>query len=311
MDVEERIKKVFADSTSKGEAFTLFSSNHPLGIYVGYDEIGRKSMAIIMNAKHESVDSSKIINVEFNDRYDGATELLFSLTDNTFEDLFYKFCEDVIVNTFYASPDDGFAPVILRWNLWLEFFKKKNLLLSRSEIMGLIGELLFIDNYMLPKYGMEKSMEAYIGVKKSHKDFELDETWYEVKATYNGSTSVTISSLEQLDSTRVGHLEVVFLDEATNIDSDESISLNTIVERVRNKLDIRDAKKFDDKMIKVGYVYNPKYDEYLFMPIAAFGYKVENGFPRLTKDMVPNGVSKAKYEIDISSIKSFEEEAWI
>ena len=47
--------------------------------------------------------------------------------------------------------------------------------------MGLIGELLFLRDEMIPTKGLDAALESWMGPEKTHKDFSYDNDWYEVK----------------------------------------------------------------------------------------------------------------------------------
>ena len=106
------------------EAYSRYDSDHPLDIFLGIDEQGRKSLVVTLKGVREKVTSSKTIAVDFFVRPDGRSSLRFSLEDDDLRDLFYKFCEDLIESTRIGNSEDGFAPVIRRWETWISFFQR-------------------------------------------------------------------------------------------------------------------------------------------------------------------------------------------
>ncbi len=286
------------------ETYRRYDGQHPLDIFLGLDGSRRKTLVITLQADKEKVVSSKNITVEFFSRGDGRVSLKFSLENNDLSDIFYKFCEDVIESTRSAKPSGGFSLAISRWNTWIDFFAKEALPLSQNEVMGLIGELYFLKNFMFKKYGIKESLEAFIGTNKAHKDFEIDDTWFEVKAIHNGKRSVQISSIEQLDSEKDGNLVVVTLDQST-LNSDGYITINKIVNEVRGILSDNQAADFDEKMRRAKFISNQKYDEFVYRFVNETFYVVNGDFPRVTKKNLPPGITKANYEIDISAIERY------
>jgi secreted PhoX family phosphatase len=81
--------------------------------------------------------------------------------------------------------------------------------------------------------------------------------------------------------------------------------LNELITDFRNSLDRKWQLKFDEKMRKIGYLADERYDEYIYLFTRNDEYKVSDGFPKLSKDELPNGITKASYEIDISAIQEF------
>jgi len=290
---------------AKLETYSRYDGVHPLDVFLGIDDHGRKSLVITLKANRERVASSKTIDADFFKRTDGRYSLRFSLEDDDLKDIFYKFCEDIVESTRNSDPGNGFAPIVHRWDTWISFFQKSALPLSESEIIGLIGEIHFLKNVMAKKYGISRALEAFIGVDRAHKDFEIDDTWYEIKTTHYGARSVGISSIEQLDATNSGKLEIITLDQSTP-GTAENMSLNSIVHQFRELLDSKQLLEFDEKLRKSNYVEDARYDDYNYLFIRRDEYEVAEEFPRITSGTLPNGITKASYEIDISAIQQFK-----
>ncbi len=300
----DRIKELFEEQPT--ESYKRYDDVHPLDIYLGTNDDGLKSLAVIMDADKEPVDSSRTIAVDYYVRGNNSTMLSFGLEDNTLSDLFYSFCDDIIENTRGSDPKDGFSPIINRWNTWIKFFSRVSLPLTESEIRGLIGEVYFLGEFMIPKYGVEKSLEAFIGIDKAHKDFEIKDTWYEVKTIHNGAHTTKISSIEQLDSDKEGTLAVVTLDQGT-LGLDDCVTLNGIVNDFRSYVGSKYSGIFDEKMRKAGYIFDERYDEYTYIVISMDRYIVADEFPRIRKDTLPAGIVKADYELDLATVEDYKE----
>jgi hypothetical protein len=297
-----RIRDLLEGQTT--ESYSRFDSGHPYDVYLGADQQGRKSLALIMKAKKEKVTSTKTITVQFFKRDDGTLLLSFGLEDDSLKDIFYKFCEDIIETTRLGNGEDGFSPVIERWNTWVKFFAKTALPLSEGEVLGLIGEIYFLQNFMVEKYGLDKALESYIGAGRAHKDFEIQDTWYEVKSVHNGARSVKISSVEQLDSELPGRLEIITFDQGTP-GTTGNLTLNGIIADFRNTLGRKWQLVFDEKLREFNYIHDERYDDHNYIFIRIDEYDVSEGFPKISKHILPNGVTKASYEIDISAIQQF------
>lgn len=286
------------------DTYSRFDSSHPYDIYLGKDSSGRKSLAIILNAEKENITSTKNISVEYFKRSDSETMIRFSLDDSELSEIFYKFCEDIIESTRNSDAKDGFRPIVERWNTWIQFFQKTALPLTESEVLGLIGEVYFLSNVMIEKYGHEAALESYIGTDKAHKDFVTNDTWHEVKSIHHGVRAVKISSIEQLDSPTLGLLEVLTFDQGTP-NAIGNITLNTIISEFRSTLDNKWRLLFDEKMRKTSYVEDGRYDEYNYLFIKIDEFRVDDRFPKLVKASLPTGITKASYEIDLSAIEGF------
>jgi putative PD-(D/E)XK family protein DUF4420 len=287
------------------ETYSRYDGEHPLDIFLGIDSAGRKSLVLTLQADKVRVISSKTITVTFFNRDDGRTSLRFSLEDDDLKDLFYKFCEDIIESTRSSKQVDGFSSVIERWNTWINFFSKTSLPLSESEVLGLIGEICFLQKVMVEKYGLDDALESYIGTDKAHKDFEIHDTWHEVKSIHYGVRSIKINSIEQLDSKYPGKLEIITFDQGTS-NSEGNITLNGLVSDFKHSLDHKWQLLFDEKMRKANYIKDERYDDYNYIFVGIDEYNVTDRFPKISKDILPNGITKASYEIDISAIQQYK-----
>ncbi len=301
----ERIQKLLEDHGT--ESYSRYDSDHPFDVFLGVDRAGRKSLALVMDAKRERITSTKTIEAQFYKREDGKLMLSFSLEDDDLNDIFYKFCEDIIESTRLNQKENSFAPAIDRWNTWIQFFSKSVLPLSENEILGLIGEIYFLENVMIQKYGLDLAFESYIGSDLAHKDFEVQNTWYEVKSIHNGVRAVKISSIEQLDSDIDGKLVILTFDQSTP-SYEGNITLNKLIGDFRSKLDRKWQLLFDQKMRKARYIEDERYDDYNHIFVGLDAYSVSGNFPKLTKVGLPHGISKASYEIDISAIQEFKDQ---
>lgn len=299
----DRIKQLLEDHPN--ESYQRYDAEHPFDIYLGTDQAGRKSLALVLEARRERITSTKTIDAQFYKRDDGKLMLAFSLIDDQLKDIFFKFCEDIIESTRLNTKEDGFAPAVDRWNTWISFFSKSSLPLSENEVLGLIGEIYFLQTVMIEKYGNEVALDSYIGTDRAHKDFEVNDIWYEVKSIHNGVRAVSISSIEQLDANIAGNLEIITFDQSTAT-YEGNITLNMLVSGFRSTLDRKWQLLFDEKMRKANYIEDERYDEYNFIHVSTDEFTVSDEFPRLTKSSMPMGITKASYEIDISAIQRFK-----
>lgn len=302
--VNEIIKKF--DELKGTIGYKRIDSNHPLDIYIGFDENGKKSFAIITDGEIDNVSSTKMIEVKFVKRTDERYNFSFSLIDSSMSDLFYIFCNDLISSSQNLKLISPLKFVIERWKSWLNLFQSPHsLILNENEIRGLLGELVFLKNRMFIKYGIEKSIASWIGVNKAHKDFEIDDTWYEVKTISQNAITVKISSIEQLDSNIDGTLVVVKL-EPTNYSVNDHLQLNKLINSIYELIDDEILKnEFTNKLITVGYYYAEEYDKYIYSNKGIEYYLVDEKFPRLKKEELKDGIVRVSYELYLNNLKDF------
>lgn len=300
MNVAERYKEFVYPSK-----FSRVDSNHILELHIGLDEKGRKSIELRAKYKPRKVISSGAIEVN-QYKKDAYNTIRFSLCNEEISGLFYKFCDDLIEQTRGLTDEsEGYQAIVNRYYQWKKLFTSKgNNLLSEYEVMGLIGEILFLQRYLKPIIGLEEGLAGWSGQEMTHKDFSYQDSWYEVKTVSSGKNTVKISSIEQLESDVPGELIVYKLEKMSEMY--DGITLNKLVFDTANMFPIQDDRdKFLNKVALLGYMYNNYYDTLVFEVKKFTRYKVFDGFPVLTKDNLPAQIVKASYEIDLAQIKDF------
>ena len=294
------------DTFSVPQYFSRVDTDHILELYIGLDEKGRKSIELRSDFNPRIVKGPSAIEVNryYNQKY---KTLRFSLTDEEISGLFYTFCEDLIEQTRDLKDEKGgYNAIVLRFHQWKKMFvSSKKDFLNESQIMGLIGELLFLRDILSKRIGLSEALRSWSGQELTHKDFSYGETWTEVKTIRRSSQAVHITSLEQLDSIRDGELAVYALEKMSS--GYDGITLNKLIVKIRNLFaDSDDRDLFMAKVALQGYEYHNYYDDFVFELIYSKMFKVCAGFPKLTPQDVPEAILKASYDIDLNKIEEFE-----
>lgn len=141
----------------------------------------------------------------------------------------------------------------------------------------------------------------------SRSGFRFEDFWYEIKTTNIGTISVRISSVEQLDTNRLGQLCVVLLDEAGG-ELENVISLNSIIGSIRNLIekDIEAIQIFGQRLDEIGYIDRREYSEDLFVLRKIHRFRVDQQFPCMRQVIIPASVSKVTYDLNIEALSSFK-----
>ena len=100
--------------------------------------------------------------------------LLFSFNGNDGITIFYKFCEDLINQTANYKGESPYSEIVNRYNQWRKMFYASKNILSEQEIQGLIGELLFLRDFGIKKYGSTCALNSWSGPEPTHKDFSYE-----------------------------------------------------------------------------------------------------------------------------------------
>lgn len=298
------IKSQFS-AFSRPEYFSRIDDEHILDLHIGLDEKGRKSIELRSMFKPVKVTGTSAIDVTQYTKPEYNT-IRFSLKDDDMSGLFYKFCEDIIEQTKdLKNEKDGYKAITTRFFQWKKMFVlSKNTFLTEPEIMGMIGEILFLRGPLADEIGLSEALKSWSGQELTHKDFSCSDKWYEVKTISRGNTTVRISSLEQLDSDKNGELIVYSLEKMSP--AYNGISLNKLILETRQMfLSADDADTFLAKVAMQGYEYNNYYDEFVFEASGLTRYKVTEQFPKLTHANVPKEITKANYDLALAEIMSF------
>ncbi len=299
------IEKMFSKIKNNSE-YIRVSDDHPLELYIGLNEKGMKTLrfngifSVVKLVGNNILEIKQVKTANYN-------SLLFSFNGNDGISIFYKFCEDLINQTANYKGKAPYFEIVNRYNQWRKMFYASKNILSEQEIQGLIGELLFLRDYGIKKYGSTCALNSWSGPEPTHKDFSYENDWYEIKSISNTKNVVSISSIEQLDSNIDGHLYIYYLEKMSL--EFNGINLNLLVDEIYNSLRLgTDKDIFADKLQQAGYVYNGIYDNFVYNLTKVERYKVSKEFPKIKREALPLGIASVRYEVEISVIKKFMEE---
>lgn len=304
MNIQEKF-----DKGAENRTYIRIDSEYKVNVFLGYNDDGQMSMVITEPGKETLVKSSKLIDVKLKRREDGKMALSFELLDGSYKSMFLIFCNDMIRVCELAGSNMAISNALTRWKYWKEMFgKKKSHILDKNEIKGLIGELLELKNHIWKEWDETKAISSWMGPLEGHKDFEIDDTWYEVKSVSENALQVKISSLEQLDSDIDGNLVVIKLED-TSTTNVNSINLNSLVRKIDGEINDPDNRAlFWDRLDNMGYAYDDEYDNYCFLYKGTQYYSVTSEFPRLTRSEVDSSIGNASYTILLNGIIRFKKD---
>jgi hypothetical protein len=285
--------------------FTRISPLHIIDLFVGLDEHGRYAIKYRGQFTPETGIKS-VAGIEVNQyQNEDFNTLQFSLTYNDNKELFFTFCEDIIETTrIITDKRKAYRTILDRFYSWKKMFSVSKKMLSESEVMGLIGELLFLRDFLFEKYGKSEALKSWSGQELTHKDFSYNDKWFEVKAIHSGKDSVKISSLEQLQSINEGELIVFSLEKMSA--SYNGIKLNALALNILNSLEL-DAQKdmFLGSILSQGFAFNENYDELVYALISMTRYLVNSAFPKLTKGDVNEAILKVQYDLSLAILNNY------
>lgn len=299
------ISELFKQDFAPG-CFILVDDRHPLKLYIGADERGNYALEYRGVFKPLAIKASSIIGIRHYAK-SGYNCFVLSLLDHSMLDTFSIFVNDLVEATRRAIDDrNGYQQITNRYYAWRKMFYQKNRLLDEKEIMGLIGELLFLRDHIIPMCGTARAMAAWSGQEKTKKDFSVDQTWYEIKTIHYGKDSVRISSLEQLDSQTEGHLAVYQLERMSQ--AYDGIQINSLCQEILGTLTSTETKDvFLEKIANAGFTFESDYDEFVFEIKDLDVYTVGPDFPKLERDKLPEAITKVQYDLLLATISQYKE----
>lgn len=295
--------------TLNESAYQRIDSAHPLDLYIGHDMLDAKELMLLVDREPSRVSSCRSISVQKGRRQDGKWAVRFSLIDLEQEAVFIHLCWDLIESSReIQNRNRGNSFVLSRFRKWQRLMEYgHDGLLSKTVVKGLIGELLFLKQYILSKFDPVIAVEGWLGPDGADRDFVYRGIWYEVKSIDPGTSSIRISSVEQLDVDDPGELVVMML-EKTSSSNDDSLTLPGIVHHIRYLLQESPLalEQFDDKLLGMGFMDRKEYEEdhYVFRGIRRF--VVARDFPRIRKGTLPPCISAMTYELSVSCLSKWE-----
>lgn len=242
----------------------------------------------------------------------GETEqqrLVLTLDNQVNRDLFEGLCRTLASALERASDSaSSLAVALAHVRRWKTFMSGRSQHLSAEEIRGLFAELTFLLELIERLPSSAVAVEAWLGPERSHQDFIFGNIAVEIKSLSGTERSkVRISSEDQLESLNEAlFLRIYQLNSLS--DATGSQSLNEIVTVVQAQLGEAEAvEAFDRKLVAHGYAPLPNYDSPRFVVSNVHSYRVGEGFPRLIRSQLPNGIDRLAYDIRLEAIAPY---AW-
>ena len=243
---------------------------------------------------------------------DGHRELLvFRLEEAQHLDIFYRFCADIADALGAAETGQEALDIsIMRTWRWHRLLKvRRDGRLTVEEQKGLIGELSFLEQYVMPEIGSGQGVRSWGGPLGAQRDFEIGTTGVECKAYPPLASALRISSADQLDST---HQAPVFLYAIEIAESRGkvagAITVTDAVDQVKKLIEGDDMtvhEDFEERLWAIGYNHEDDYIDQRWIIGNTSFYKVVAGFPRITPAMLPVGVMRVRYRIALAQCEEF------
>ena len=291
------------------------SQETPWGLYWAVDA-ERNVLLILQHAgttrRSRRMPKLRGLRVEAQPVDGGSDErIVIRLMDPEQRDIFLRFCRDIVDATMLAQTEEQAVERFLartwRWHRLLQGGRDKRL--SDDQQRGLIGELMVLENHLLPVLGALNSVRCWTGPLDGPHDFEISGIHVEAKAQGSVIPRVTISSEHQLDQGNANRLFLHVTEVASWAEGEpNALTLTDITQRIRAVLAERDMAAldlFEERLDAVGFNWTDDYSDKPWVVGEEALYEIREEFPRLTAGMVPGGVANVRYTISLPDCEGF------
>jgi hypothetical protein len=277
--------------------------SHPLDLYADFEPPDKPGLVLICDERPADALAMQAVRIERRQRQDRRWSVRLILEEPRLLPVFTELCRDIIEFTRrYAGVGSPSGLVLSRIARWRSLLEPQPQALTRSQIRGLIGELLVLEQELLAEMTPDQAVSAWIGPLGASQDFRLpDGIKLEVKAVDRYAESVRINGLEQLDGGGDPLRLVIVRLEDTGADAEGALTARRLVARVRTRLENAPGalRAFDLLLGFAGWVDTADTDSVVVRLDRLEHHEVTDDFPRLTVAEVPSGVIEATYEIQL------------
>ncbi len=233
--------------------------------------------------------------------------LVLTLEEQVDRDLFEGFCRTLASALEHATDSaSSLAVALSHIRRWKTFLSGRRQHLSAEDVRGLFAELTFLLELTARQASSDVVVDFWLGPERSHQDFSFGNTAVEVKSLSGAERSaVRISSEDQLESlSNALFLRIYRLSSLPDVAGAQS--LNELVAAVQARLsDAEAVENFERKLVAYGYAPVPDYDAPRFVVSDVRSYRVVDGFPRLVRSQLPDGIVRVAYDIHLETIAPY------
>ncbi|MFG1479477.1 PD-(D/E)XK motif protein, partial [Xanthobacter sp. V4C-4] len=252
------------------------------------------------------------IDVLVEHRQGGGARLLLTLEDREQFDIFRALCGhllDATADHTRGANGPGLRLVLRRLADWHNILRRRReALLSTEEIIGLVGELLFLRDQIIPRAGASAGVAAWRGAHRDEQDFAVGACQIEVKTQLSTADHrLLISSEAQLDTAR-SRLLLCHQAVARAPIGSGALSLNALIDDLTRDVAADGPvviEQFETALEACRYAWREEYDEPSWLLTDRQLFEVRDDFPRLTPAMLPVGIHAVSYAILLSACQRF------
>lgn len=236
---------------------------------------------------------------------DNSSFLTLILKNETNWEIFLQLCEDLMISA-KAVKSNRAKNIHSRLVRWQTFLKNENHNISEEIQIGLMGELVFLNEYLSKYVSLEQAINAWVGPEKEKQDFRLKGISIEIKSFMdNKQDQVNISSVEQLNNDDNN----LYLCTMGFKSSDSGETLEDYCKKIQKRIYEECPlilSVFENLLMSYGYYLHCKYDN--LKQLSRYKnscYIVNNEFPKIPITIKNPAILNIDYKLDLSYCKEF------
>lgn len=287
-------------------------AEHPLDIYFGTNAASKPIFFLLTAAEPKFPQLSDSVSVEIGHRDDGRWTVVLTLREPSLRDSFMGMCVELVRRSGDAPDADSargiFFETLANWRSLLT--GKDSRQLSKEELRGLVAEIYFAVEHLCRSEEPEVVLGAWRGPFGAAQDFQFtDNRLFEVKAIHAQSTTIQISSAEQLDPQGEAELTLALVSlEEVYAPTADCVTLPELISAFREVLPADQVSvgelntRIDALHIDLSDQY---YSEVRFRIGAISLFEVGDSFPRIRRSSVPLSADRVSYRLRIAGFTDF------
>lgn len=285
----------------------LIYPDHHLTLWIMFTREMHRALHIEIPDDLEEPELPNLSGFDCRIEYHGAQRLLvFELPDPKLNNVFDALLVNLIETSGNTVSEQAALGILVeRLGLWTELLKKRGSRKNLSQVIGLLGELLVLEDFIDRGVPLSIAVPGWRGPNGDATDIGIEDRRVEIKAKLvTQHLVVDISSADQLTSDdRKLFLTINFFTK-----SQAGSSVTSIIERLRGKMNQhqRSLDLFNSKLLIAGYVEDAEEFEEAYELARRRAFRVEDEFPRIQVSDLKAGIDNVRYRIDIANIEAFE-----
>lgn len=280
----------------------------PLRLFYGLEASGRLTFGYVATGRPGNLPLSSVVQVHRRQReLDDKWTLALTLTSSESELVFRQLSEHIYQRVRATSSEaQGVTAFVNSVSDWKALFAGPNRM-SLAELRGLFAEI-YVGYIKCAEFMSDSAVvKAWGGPLMADQDYQFSKFAIEVKSVHPTSRAIDIASEFQLEGEGIFLAVVTVIDERASFEN--SMTLPELVESIRNRFQGESllAEMFNETFSQHKIDLNdPFYEEIYFSCVGIRILEVSGDFPRITSAMLPPGVNRVNYKIQLGEIAAYE-----